>query len=400
MSNLLGEAKALYRKGDFNGAISRYQTILQEKPKLPDALAGLIRVYLKQKNVDLAAKTAEQALQLSDSPRVRTAHAEVLFRQGRIDSAQKEWVNVINTGSPEARAYFGLYRVRHAIAMYKSGETLLNKAHELDPSDPDIQDRWIGTLPRADRIKYLEESLAGDNNWDAEERTNATDYLEYLKERAKMNGRPCRLVSKVTATETPLVRLLSDPDHLRGYGLTVLLNGHKNDLLLDTGASGIVVKRSVAEKAGIAKLSATKIGGIGSKGSKNGYVGIVESIKIGNLEFQNCPIDVMESRSVVDESGLIGADMFEDFLVDIDFPDEKLKLRANCPSVPAKRMLHSPSPMRRKTPKTRNNRHRVMPPSLQMRPRLHPLRASQDFTTSISLPKCSPIPESSVSVTI
>jgi hypothetical protein len=34
----------------------------------------------------------------------------------------------------------------------------------------------------------------------------------------------------------------------------------------------------------------------------------------------------MESRSVADEDGLIGADVFEDFLVDIDFPDEKLKL--------------------------------------------------------------------------
>jgi hypothetical protein len=34
----------------------------------------------------------------------------------------------------------------------------------------------------------------------------------------------------------------------------------------------------------------------------------------------------MESRSVAGEDGLIGADVFEDFLVDIDFPDEKLKL--------------------------------------------------------------------------
>ncbi len=36
----------------------------------------------------------------------------------------------------------------------------------------------------------------------------------------------------------------------------------------------------------------------------------------------------MESRSVADEDGLIGANVFDDFLVDIDFPDEKLKLSA------------------------------------------------------------------------
>src|SRR6202140_1443064 len=34
----------------------------------------------------------------------------------------------------------------------------------------------------------------------------------------------------------------------------------------------------------------------------------------------------MESRSVAEEDGLIGADVFEDFLVEIDFPGEKLKL--------------------------------------------------------------------------
>jgi tetratricopeptide (TPR) repeat protein len=326
MPNALGEANALYRKGDFEGAIAKYQAILQQKPKSPDAYAGLIRVYLKQKNVDLAAHTADQALALSDAPRIRVAHAEVLFRQGNIEMAEKEWVAVINSGAPEARAYLGLARVRRAIAMYKSAEKMINRAHELDPYDSDIQDRWITTLPRSERIKYLEASLAGENNWDDKQRSATASYLEYLKERAKTKTRPCRLVGKVTATETPLVRLLLDPNHLRGYGLSVVLNGHKSSLLLDTGSTGILVKRSIAEKAGISKVTATKVYGVGDKGSKNAYVGIADSIKIGDLEFKNCPVEVMEGRSVADEDGLIGGDVFEDFLVDIDFPDEKLKL--------------------------------------------------------------------------
>ena len=44
-------------------------------------------------------------------------------------------------------------------------------------------------------------------------------YLEYLKARAKDSRGACHLVSKVTSTETNLVRLLTDPQHLRGYGL-------------------------------------------------------------------------------------------------------------------------------------------------------------------------------------
>jgi hypothetical protein len=132
------------------------------------------------------------------------------------------------------------------------------------------------------------------------------------------------LVSNVTASETPLipvskerqpineVQLFSDRrPELRGYGLAVALNGRSNVLLLDTGASGIVIGRGFAEQAGIANLIRTRIGGIGGHGWTEGSVGVADSIKIGGMEFQNCPI---------------GADVFEKFLIDIDFPHEKLKL--------------------------------------------------------------------------
>lgn len=322
----LGQAMSLYRKGDFDAALAKYQEILQQKPRSPDAYAGIIRVYLKQKKVDEAARTADQGLALSNAPRIQVAHAEVMFRQGKIEEAEKEWVNVINSGHPEARAYLGLSRVRHAIAMYKAAQALIQRAHELDPVDPDIEEHWVTTLSRSERIRYLEDSLAGENNWDAERRFSTEHYLEYLKERANRKDRPCRLVSKVTATETPLVRLLMDPQHLRGFGLAIELNGHKSSLMLDTGASGILVRRGIAEKAGISKITETRIGGIGDRGTRNGYIGVADSIRIGGLEFQNCPIEVIEGRSVADEDGLIGADVFDDFLVDLDFPDEKLKL--------------------------------------------------------------------------
>ena len=120
--NLLGQAIALYRKGAFDAALAKYQEVLQQKPKSPDAWAGIIRVYLKQKKIDLASHTADQALALSDAPRIRVAHGEVLFRQGKIDLAEKEWVAVVNSGYPEARAYLGLARVDRAAAMYKSAE--------------------------------------------------------------------------------------------------------------------------------------------------------------------------------------------------------------------------------------------------------------------------------------
>jgi len=182
-------------------------------------------------------------------------------------------------------------------------------------------------LGKKERINYLEDYLASENNDDAESRSNAKFYFEYLKARQKEPKRVCRLVSNVASTETQLVRLLLDPKHLRGYGLAVQLNGKKANLMLDTGAGGILVDRGIAEKAGITKLSETRVGGIGDKGTNPGWIGLASSIKVGNLEFKDCPVYVLEKRSVMGEDGLIGADVFSDFMVDIDFPNEKLRLK-------------------------------------------------------------------------
>jgi len=323
----LEEARVLYGKGEFDAAVEKYQAFLKERPNSPDAFAGLVRTYLKSKNVEQASLTAEQAIAQTSSPRVRVARAEVWFRQGKVAEAEKEFVEIINSGYPDAHAYLGLARLHRAIAMYKSAKKMIEKAHQIDPADPDVQEQWIGTLSSSERIRYLEKSLAGDNNWDADRRASVASYLEYLKERAKQkNLSPCRLVSKTTSTETPMVRLLRDPQHLRGYGLTVSINGHRSDLMLDTGASGILVNRSIAEKAGVSKIVETKVWGIGNQARRNAFVGIAGSIKVGELEFQNCPIEVMDSRSVVGEDGLIGANVFEEFLVNLDFPKEKLRL--------------------------------------------------------------------------
>jgi tetratricopeptide (TPR) repeat protein len=326
----LGEAMSLYRKNNLTAAIEKYQQILLERPASPDAYAGLTRIYLKQGKVNLASDSVNKGLALSDSARLRVALAEVYFRQGKIAEAEQEWVKAINSGAIEARAYLGLARVRNALSMYKKGKAMIDKAHELDPADPDIENYWIETLRLSERIQYLENYLAhaedGSEDGSEEDRADTLRYLARLKMRAGESRNKCRMVSHVTSTETPLVRLLLDPTHLRGYGLTVNLNGHNTRLLLDTGASGILVDRGAAEKAGITRLTETKIGGIGDKGSKSGHIGTASSIKIGDLEFRDCPVEILEDRSVVGEEGLIGADVFAEFLVNIDFQKEKLRL--------------------------------------------------------------------------
>jgi predicted aspartyl protease len=113
----------------------------------------------------------------------------------------------------------------------------------------------------------------------------------------------------------------------KGYGLQLKFNDRASaTLLLDTGADGVTIGRKLAEKAGVVKIADTYFGGLGDSGPVEGYVGWVDKITIGSLEFHNCIVTVSSKNDVADEAGLIGADVFKKFLITLDFRDWKMLL--------------------------------------------------------------------------
>lgn len=322
------DADLLYRIGRFDAAIDMYNAMITAGSDPALAYAGLARIYLKQHRVSDASAAVNKALELAPTyPAVRTAYGELLFRQGRMADAEHEFLTLLRANTPYARAYLGMARIYQASSYHKQTKRMIDYAHDHDPDDPDIRRFWLHTLSLQDRIKALKDYLSANRDDDAKDRAHLTSELAVLQDEADSPLHPCRLTSKVTSMETNLKQLLRDPQHLRGFGLNVKLNGNTSaNLLLDTGAGGIVVDRKVAEKAGVRKIVQTHIGGIGDKGDVSGYIGYVESIKIGTLEFQDCYIETIEKKSALVEDGLIGADVFAHFLVDLDFSDGKFRL--------------------------------------------------------------------------
>jgi tetratricopeptide (TPR) repeat protein len=321
------EALLLYRKGDFDGAQQKYEQVLEKQPKSSDAYAGLARVYLKKKDVQRALETAERGRVVANSPAVQVALGEVYFRQGKIHEAENVWAVVVTEGHREARAYLGLARVQWAISMNKSAQSMIETAHELDPSDREIARYWMSTLGRSRQIKYLQEYLASENNDDEETKKRLRQTLAYLEAIAQRSTGGCHLVNAINDAEIPLIHLPADFSRFHAFGLNVELNGQKSRLLLDTGASGILISRTQAEKAGLTRISDVDLAGIGDKGAAAGYVTIASSIKIGPMEFQNCEVHVIDQRSINGEDGLIGSNVFGSFLVDLDFPKQTLRLK-------------------------------------------------------------------------
>ena len=173
----------------------------------------------------------------------------------------------------------------------------------------------------------MEAYLAGSHPDDEEETKSMTEYLDFLKATADKPVHACRLVSKVDQTQARLEAMYAgDGRRILGIGLSAKLNDRSVRLRLDTGAGGIMVSRKVAEKAGLISISALHYGGIGDQGLQNGYWAVADHLQIGELEFQDCLVLASNQGSVGDEDGLIGADVFGGYLIDIDLPEMSLKL--------------------------------------------------------------------------
>ena len=324
----LATADQLYRAGKFAEAETRYQALLKTDSKLVPAQVGLVRAMLRQQKIDEALEAVNTALAAQpNSAALLAAKGDVQFRRAEMSDAELAYLAAKKLDPKEVRAYLGLARLYLCYSLYRKAYDELHSAHEIAPDDIEVQRAWLSTLPRKERLAAMEAYLGGPHPDDEEETKWMTQYLEFLKATVDKPIHACRLVSKVEQTETKLETMYgADGRRMRGIGLSAKLNDRNVLLLLDTGAGGIMVGRKVAEKAGLTRISAVHYGGIGDKGLQGGYTAVADHIRIGELEFQDCVVAVSDKPSVADEDGLIGADVFGGYVIDIDFPGMRLKL--------------------------------------------------------------------------
>jgi hypothetical protein len=320
-------AEMLYRSGKFAEAAAKFQAMVKADPKMVPAQVGLIHSLLREQKIDEAQAAAIRALTLQpDAAPLTTAMGDVQFRMGEMPEAERSYLKALNLNPKDPAPYIGVARVYRAYSLYRRAFDELDRAHRIAPDSPAMQRMWLGTLPPGERIAAIEAYLASGRSEDPEETALLRRDLDFLKAMVDKPAHPCRLVSKVKQTNTKLLVLPSATSHLGATGLEVKLNGHGNRLALDTGTSGILVRSATAEKAGLTRIGEQRIGGLGDKGQQSGYVAVAAHIRVGDLEFEDCLVRIVDAPGSSDIDGLIGSDVFGAYLIDIDIPGQKLRL--------------------------------------------------------------------------
>ncbi len=321
------EADQAFLHSDYDRAITLYRAQLQQKPGDPALIASVVQVLLMQQKVKEAEDTVQKAL--ANEPKsaiLLTALGEVQYREGTPWLAAVSVDNALANDVCYPAAHLLKSRIQRLNSYYGSAAKEIGTAHTLDPHDPRTRLRWLYTLPPAQRMAELESYLSTATGDDPEDLKHLRLYLGFLKKESDEPHKACHLVSDTATTTIPFARIMHDATQVRAYGLDVKLNDHNARLQIDTGAGGLVISRSVANRAGLEEFSRSVAAGVGDKGDRSSYIAYADSIKIGALEFRDCEVEVVDQRNVVDSDGLIGMDVFSSFLVTLDYPMRNLIL--------------------------------------------------------------------------
>jgi tetratricopeptide (TPR) repeat protein len=325
-SESLDEARELYSKGDFAGAIRVYRAASEQDPGSQKARIGLIRSLLKNEDIEDARASAEKAIdEFPDSAAVHAAMGDVLFRMARISESRKSYLKAIELDSCCARGYWGLSNIHSLDFNRKTAGTLKKEAYTCDPGDFEILLDYIRYLPAREQIPLLERYLRLATYETEGHRDFIEDQIAYLKAAGEIKG---ELKDPPPTAIIPLERIQPTPTRpASGYRIKMRINENKTiDLQLDTGAAGIIINRRLAEKLKLERISLRRVKGIGDSGPRAGYTALAQSVRIGPLEYKNFTITVVEKGLPPDTDGIIGPGILGRYLVKLNFPQHKIEL--------------------------------------------------------------------------
>jgi len=325
-------ASQAYARQDFLKASQLYATQFKNNPADEDAAAGEVRSLLAAHQVDAAAKLAKSSFAAHPKSAIlATALGEVRYRQGRLDDAFMAYRTAVVLDLCVPRTHYDLARLLRSESMYAFAYSQLQTAHALEPDDPDIQLAWIYTLPLAERASQIGSYLATAKGQSATRQQSMEQDESRLHAilASKNTKQSCRLASSSpTTTMLPFEYIERDEaGRYHSIGLNVKVNQKAwAQLKFDTGASGILLDRGTAKKAGLVPIATDTIAGIGDQKGMDGYWAYADDFRVGSLEFKDCMVEVSNKRSVVGVDGLIGADVFENYHIRLDFPLRQMDL--------------------------------------------------------------------------
>jgi tetratricopeptide (TPR) repeat protein len=238
-----------------------------------------------------------------------------LLREGRFDEAERAFKRLLRRDPNDAHAAAQLGYIALLSNRFEDAERFLTKAVTLAPDDSLSQMRLADCVVRQDQLAQAVGPLrASGNPFGA---AHADLY-------ASMSGQPWQ-VRGPGSTRAPFIAL----DPLR-FIQARANGGPLRNFGLDAGATSVAMSKVVADELGLRAVSSVSIGVPGR--TLTLYLGVLDSLTIGDIELRNLPILWNESPTPTTPDGTptagwIGTTLFYHFLTTMDYANQALVLR-------------------------------------------------------------------------
>jgi tetratricopeptide (TPR) repeat protein len=309
-------AEAAYAAARFPQAENLYGEALARQPNDEKLSAGLVKTWLREGEIVQAAAQVDKMLMAHpDSTITLTSSAEVQLYQGQPWLALETLKKAESADPCSARIYLIRSRALRIDSMYASQREQIQKAYDIDPTDPDIRHAWLSTVSPAREIESIDKSLKTMKDIDPETKKLAEHSMSSMMPLLFENNQTCQVMPATASASFILKPMLQDAKHIEGYRLDVELPKSKASLIVDTAASGLYISRALAEANGLEAAIGDPPGTVRAG-----------SVTIGPLEFLDCVVGVSDITFPGKADGYIGTDMFASYLVTLDYPAGKLIL--------------------------------------------------------------------------
>ncbi len=166
IKKLFDEGVKLKGKGDYDGAIQKFNEALKLNSKQPNILGHLADAYFLKGDYDSAIKYYQKALEIApDSSELHTNLGNVYFKKGDVESAKKEFETAIS--KDPSKADVGYYNLgvlflnggdTKNAAIYFEKSIMVNKKYPKPYYQLGMCEINLGDYKRAEKLlkKYLE----------------------------------------------------------------------------------------------------------------------------------------------------------------------------------------------------------------------------------------------------
>lgn len=309
-------ADSAYSDGNYAEAEQLYTQALSQEPGNIVLQAALVHTLLHEGKVTEAGERVH-SMQAADprSALTFTADAELELRLGQPWQAMESLDQVEAADRCYARAHLIRSRALRIDSMYASERAEIQKAYEIDGTDPDILNAWSNVVSPANEIAGTRESLDTMKDIDANTRQKAEATVQSMMPLLSEYSQTCKVLPAVSTATLPLLPSKQDGKNIDGFRIEVRMPKSAARLQVDTAASGLFITRALAVENGLQQGANDPPGTVH-----------LDSVQIGPLEFRDCMVGVSDAPFGGNTDGSIGTDVFASYLIKIDPRAEKLTL--------------------------------------------------------------------------